>query len=149
MVKIHVINKRKIVFGFQMVGEYCQNKACCLSCQLAHLVHLLILFDLGLGPRLQFSRSEYRIEHHSHVVNSGGQYEHLAPALPRLRAQVRPKLDPSKCEGITTFGERGKDTFTLFLMIRLMATGHSKPAIVPIPFEMPISMLAYLGAMSK
>lgn len=31
----------------------------------------------------------------------------------------------------------------------LIATGHSRPAIVPIPFEIPISMLAYLGAISK
>lgn len=77
-----------MVFGFWTVGEHCQNKACSLSCQLTHLVHLLILFDFGLGPRLQFSRREYRVENHSHVVYSGGQYEHLAPTLPRLRAQV-------------------------------------------------------------
>lgn len=31
----------------------------------------------------------------------------------------------------------------------LMAAGHNNPAMVPIPFEMPISMLAYLGAISK
>lgn len=34
-------------------------------------------------------------------------------------------------------------------MILLIATGHNRPAIVPIPFEIPISILAYLGAISK
>jgi len=34
-------------------------------------------------------------------------------------------------------------------MMMLIAIGHRSPAIVPIPFDMPISILAYLGAMSK
>lgn len=34
-------------------------------------------------------------------------------------------------------------------MMMLIAIGHRSPAIVPIPFDMPINILAYLGAMSK
>lgn len=30
-----------------------------------------------------------------------------------------------------------------------MATGQMSPAIVPIPFDKPIRILAYLGAMSR
>lgn len=40
-------------------------------------------------------------------------------------------------------------TITFCLMMILIAAGHNNPAIVPIPFEMPISILAYLGAISK
>lgn len=30
-----------------------------------------------------------------------------------------------------------------------MAIGHKRPAIVPIPFDNPINILAYLGAISN
>lgn len=38
---------------------------------------------------------------------------------------------------------------TLFLVIAPTMRGQTIPERVPTPLEMPISMLAYLGAMSK
>lgn len=38
---------------------------------------------------------------------------------------------------------------TLSFVKKSIAIGQSIPANVPIPFDKPINMLAYLGAMSK
>lgn len=41
------------------------------------------------------------------------------------------------------------NSLTWSLVMWSMATGQMSPAIVPIPFDNPIRILAYLGAMSR
>lgn len=71
----------------------------------------------------------------------GRQYKNLTPTLSRLYIILLLDYFIWKHENIISL--------TLCLMMILIAAGHRRPAIVPIPFEIPISILAYLGAMSK
>lgn len=48
-----------------------------------------------------------------------------------------------------TFGNCNVAKLTLFFVIAPTIIGHTIPDNVPTPFEIPIKILAYLGAISK